>query len=125
MTYLDTHAAVWLRFGDRTAFDERSQRALDADDEILLSPIVLLELQILFEKKKVDQPPAAIARDLAAFAGVRVCNFSFALIVETAIHETWTRDPFDRMITAHARARKATLVTHDQLIRENYTLAVW
>ena len=82
MTYLDTHAAVWLRFGDRTAFDRRSRIALEADDEILISPMVVFELQVLFEKKRVDHRPEAIVRDLAAFGGVRICDFPFRLIVE-------------------------------------------
>ncbi|MBZ5603915.1 MAG: PIN domain-containing protein [Acidobacteriia bacterium] len=125
MTYLDTHAAVWLRFGDRTAFDRRSRIALEADDEILISPMVVFELQVLFEKKRVDHRPEAIVRDLAAFGGVRICDFPFRLIVEKALTEDWTRDPFDRIIAAHARARSATLITHDALILEHYDLAVW
>jgi hypothetical protein len=57
---------------------------------------------------------------------VQVCPFSFPLIAEAALTETWTRDPFDRLITAHTRANGlAWLVTSDRRIREAYPRAVW
>ena len=125
MTYLDTHAAAWLRAGDPSAFDKTGRRILETDDELLISPIVLLELQMLFEKKRLSRPPHAILSDLTAYGGVRVCDFPFLPVIESANRETWTRDPFDRIITAHARLRAARLLTQDALIRENYELAVW
>ena len=42
-----------------------------------------------------------------------------------ALAEKWSRDPFDRLIVAHAKAQKTPLVTRDEKIRENYRLAVW
>jgi len=124
VTYLDTHAAIWLRDGDHDAFEKRSQRAIAADDVLLISPMVVLELQILYEKNKVVDPSDEIVGDLVGF-GVRICDYPFPLVVEKAVNEEWTRDPFDRIITAHARARRAALVTHDALIRANYDLALW
>ena len=40
--------------------------------------------------------------------------------------QTRTQDPFDRFIVAHAKANGfARLITNDEKIRANYSLAVW
>ncbi len=38
---------------------------------------------------------------------------------------SWTRDPFDRIITAQASLNEALLITKDGSIRKNYARAVW
>jgi PIN domain nuclease of toxin-antitoxin system len=47
------------------------------------------------------------------------------IIVEHALKEKWVRDPFDRLIVAHAKANDAPLVTKDERIRLNYRHALW
>ncbi|MCF7950382.1 MAG: hypothetical protein K9L57_01970 [Spirochaetaceae bacterium] len=37
----------------------------------------------------------------------------------------WTRDPFDRLITAQADIQAASLLTKDGTIRTHYPKAVW
>jgi PIN domain nuclease of toxin-antitoxin system len=70
--------------------------------------------------------PLDLAKQLRTQIGVRICDHSFADLAETALFETWTRDPFDLMIVAHAKANGfAPLVTADQNIRQNYPKAVW
>ncbi len=44
---------------------------------------------------------------------------------EDIVHMDWTRDPFDRIIVGHAAVTESSIVTKDQLIRENYTQAIW
>ena len=47
-------------------------------------------------------------------------------MAETALFETWTRDPFDLMIVSHAKANNySILVTQDEKIRKHYPKAVW
>ena len=52
MTYLDTHALIWLNPGEAAGLSDRARRAIDADDELLLSPMVLLELENLHEIRR-------------------------------------------------------------------------
>jgi PIN domain nuclease of toxin-antitoxin system len=67
-----------------------------------------------------------IVKQLREQVGLRVCDHSFADVAETATFESWTRDSFDRMIVAHAKANGyAALVTVDEKIRANYPQAVW
>ncbi len=45
--------------------------------------------------------------------------------MEHSLKEGWTRDPFDRLIVANAKAANASLVTKDERILKNYSRAVW
>lgn len=42
-----------------------------------------------------------------------------------ALKESWTRDPFDRLIVANAKAAGAPLITKDERIRKHYRRAIW
>ena len=66
--------------------------------------MVVLELQYLFEVNRTLQPAQALI----------------------GLLESWTRDPFDRLIVAHARSnRYAPLITSDTQIHENYVKSIW
>jgi hypothetical protein len=57
--------------------------------------------------------------------GLEVCDLPFAQIAEAAIEQSWTRDPFDRLIVSQAILRGAPLLTRDRAIRDNCSLARW
>ena len=124
MTYLDTHVAVWLLKGARD-LPQRAQCRIETDDEILISPMVLLDIQNLYEIGRLKAAPEEIFDILSATIGLRVCSHPFGLVVDQALREKWTRDPFDRIIVAHARCRGAVLLTKDEEILRHYDLAVW
>jgi PIN domain nuclease of toxin-antitoxin system len=50
---------------------------------------------------------------------------SLAEVIEAATGVFWTRDPFDRLISAHAIIANTPLVTADGMIREHLPLAIW
>jgi PIN domain nuclease of toxin-antitoxin system len=105
---LDTNAVIWL---------DRNHRRVCAlarsASRLLVSPATLLELQMLDEigrlrlrslrglidsdRWEIDEPPA-----LQWFAH--------------SAEESWTRDPFDRLIVAHARLRRLRLASGDRTI---------
>ncbi len=124
MTYLDTHVAVWLLKGARE-LPQRTQRRIESDDEILISPMVLLDMQNLYEIGRLKLPPDKVFEILAVTMGLRVCTHPFGLVVDQALREKWTRDLFDRIIVAQARCRGGVLLTKDEKILRNYDLAVW
>jgi PIN domain nuclease of toxin-antitoxin system len=43
----------------------------------------------------------------------------------SALAESWTRDPFDRLIVARARATELPLLTKDMKIHAHFKAAVW
>lgn len=103
---LDTNALIWVERAHA-----RTRRLSAGGRRLYISPATLLELQFLHEAGKirlkatvqsivdddrwiVDDPPAA----------------SWFL---QALDLTWTRDPFDRLLVAHARVRGWRLATSD------------
>jgi PIN domain nuclease of toxin-antitoxin system len=122
--YLDTQLVVWLGEARLDRLTPLAQAALE-DGELAISPMVLLELEYLYEIHRIVRPPLALAQQLWNQIGLEIKDAGFAAIIGTAIAETWTRDPFDRIIVAHARADSAPLITSDSKIRKNYSKAIW
>jgi PIN domain nuclease of toxin-antitoxin system len=123
-SYLDTQLVVWLGEARLDRLTPLAEAALE-DGELAISPMVLLELEYLYELHRIVRPPLALAQQLGNQIGLEIKDVGFAAIIGTAISETWTRDPFDRIIVAHARADSAPLITSDSKIRENYSKAIW
>lgn len=122
--YLDTHAAAFLAEGRTEAFG-RDARALLEQGQLLVSPMVRLELAFLFEVGRIKLPPEQILGVLMMECGVSQADDSLAAVVEQARELTWTRDPFDRLLVATAALHQAPLITRDRNIREHYPPAVW
>jgi PIN domain nuclease of toxin-antitoxin system len=124
VTYLDTHIVVWLYDGE---VSKLTKAAIDQiqEDELFVSPAVVLELQLLHEIKRVRPTAMRIMDQLSTDVGVSLCQLSFAVVVEHALDEKWVRDPFDRLIVAHAAANEAPLITKDEKIRRHYRRSIW
>jgi len=125
IAYLDTGVAVWLAQGSLASLGSRAT-ALAETASLLISPIVLLELEYLLEAGRIKLPARDIHRKIEHELGVRVCGLPFAVIAGAALDESWTRDPFDRLIVAHAKANGfANLISADEEISRHYPRTVW
>ena len=125
IAYLDTSVMLWLIEGNTARISPRAQDVL-REATLLLSPMVLLELQYLFEVGRSLISPRGALIKLRHEIDLQLCELAFPLVIEAALEEVWTREPFDRLIVAHARANGyAALVTSDAKIREHYPMAVW
>lgn len=124
VAYLDTHAAAWLYAGRAELFPEAARRVIDAH-ALLVSPAVLLELEYLFEIGRTERPGIEVVAELGEQIGIRLCDLPFAEVARAAAKQSWTRDPFDRLIVGQAAARGALLVTKDRAIHEHYGRSVW
>lgn len=124
MIYLDTHVVVWLYAGLTEKFSPSARRLIN-DGEVYISPIVRLELQYLFEIGRVTVEPDAIVSDLVTRTGLQVCPRPFDSVVIQAKAQTWTRDPFDRLIVAQAALQDNILVSKDEKILSSYAYARW
>jgi PIN domain nuclease of toxin-antitoxin system len=100
-------------------------RTLLEAEAIFVSPVVELELTFLYEVGRVSEPPSAPLAALGRSIGLEMANASLAEVFQAAAPLAWTRDPFDRLIAAHAIVANAPLVTADQTIRDNLPLATW
>jgi PIN domain nuclease of toxin-antitoxin system len=121
--HLDTHVVVWLYQRDLKRLAPIQQR-IDGK-ELVISPMVLLELAHLFEIGRVGVPGEEVVAFMRAEYGLRVSDQPFLAVVQASLAQTWTRDPFDRIIAAQALLEGAPLLTADRLLREHCPVAVW
>jgi PIN domain nuclease of toxin-antitoxin system len=124
LIHVDTHVLVWLYAGDVGRFPPEAQQHLE-DAQIVVSPMAVLELQYLHEIKRVSEPAGRVVQDLTAKIGLQVDDVSFRELIASAEHLGFTRDPFDRLIVAHAGLREALLLTADKTILKHYPRATW
>ncbi len=124
MIYLDTHVVVWLYAGELSLLSDKAGELIE-DNDVYISPMVMLELQYLKEINRIKSEPALMCENLAGAIGLRICDRPLLQLVTEAMPLEWTRDPFDRMIVAASRINDAFLVTKDRMILENYSGAVW
>jgi PIN domain nuclease of toxin-antitoxin system len=104
---------------------EKSRRLLRRHRDYAISPIVCLELQFLYEIQQIKHSPRQILRRLDSAIGLTICAKPFASVIELAAGLGWTRDPFDRIIVAHASMDFDPLITKDERIHKHYRKAVW
>jgi PIN domain nuclease of toxin-antitoxin system len=124
MIYLDTHVVVWL-YGGHLDLISTGARSLIEGNDLMISPMVGLELEYLYESGRTAEPAAPVIQALAREVGLKRCDLPFADVVDAALLESWTRDPFDRLVVAQARLRGASLLTKDSAIWEHYGDAIW
>jgi len=107
MILLDTHALIWLEQGHRrTRTLQRSGRRL------YVSPATLLELQFLLEIGRIRLRGATL-ESVAADDRWNLDDPPAASWFMQAVDVSWTHDPFDRLLVAHARLRGWRLATAD------------
>lgn len=124
LVHLDTHVLIWLFEGKDEQFSPAA-RTLIERGPCCISPMVRLELQYLYEIGRNDLDAETVLAALRQIMDLGIARADFDAVVQSALPLTWTRDAFDRLITAHAQHDGAVLVTRDRRIRENFTGAVW
>lgn len=122
--HLDTHVLVWLHQGRSRELPPAVRELLDTEP-LAISPMVVLELDLLHEVGRTTGPGTEVVTALRDAVGLTVDSAPFAVVVRNAANLTWTRDPFDRLICAQALAAGETLLTRDRRIRGNLDAARW
>lgn len=123
--YLDTHILVWLYQDGAARLTPQGVGAIETAEQLLISPMVELELTYLHEISRINCPASAILDSLRRDIGLETCPQPFAAVIGAALNLDWTRDPFDRLIVAQATHRNAPLLTADRNIAQHYPAAVW
>ena len=124
MTYLDTHVLLRLYLGDLDKLSASARKLIEEED-LFVSPAAVLELELLREIGRLDPSASHVVAALEQCIGLRICDLPFRSVVQHALKESWSRDPFDRLIVANAKANGAALVTKDEKIRRHYASAIW
>ena len=124
MIYLDTHAAVWLYAGNKRLFSRTALKRIESGS-LFISPIVVLEIRYMNEIGRVNPKAEDIVSHLKEVCDLSICRKKFEDVCFKAITIDFTRDPFDRIITAHAALDNNPLMTKDQSILRHYQGAIW
>jgi PIN domain nuclease of toxin-antitoxin system len=125
ISYLDTNVAIFLHSGNVAQLTRRATEQIESAD-LLVSAMVMLELEMLYEKGAIKYAASQILSDLNQQIGLTVCQFPMATVISAALGVKWTREPGDRIIVANAIANnEAPLVTSDRRIHERYPNAIW
>jgi PIN domain nuclease of toxin-antitoxin system len=123
--YLDTNVAVFLAQKGHARFHPAARRLIEYG-KLLVCPLMLLELEYLYDIGRCALRATDVLRKLEQEVGARVCDLPFADVARAALDEKWTRDPFDRMIVAQAKvAGLAPLISSDEQIAKHYPRTIW
>ena len=109
MILLDTNAVIWL---DQN--HARARALVRSSSRLIVSPATLLELQLLDEIGRLRL--RARLRGIVESDRWEIDDPPAVQWFEHAAEESWTRDPFDRLIVAHARLRRVRLASGDDAI---------
>lgn len=114
MILLDTNALLWLLVDHPRAAPLRKPRR-----RLYLSPVTLLELRFLQEVGRLAELPGRSISELGRDPRWLLDDPSSEQLFAAAAGLAWTRDPFDRLIAAHARCRRWPLATGDRRLLEH------
>lgn len=117
--FIDTHIAIWLYIGSADRLSAKGRNVLESGD-ILISPVCLMEIEYLYEIGKIKKQSFDIINHLKDAIDLNIDDVPLSELINYAIRENWTRDPFDRMIVAHAKKRNSYLISADRTIRKHY-----
>ena len=124
MIFLDTHIVIWLYAGCVKKLSKPVVEQIENND-LFISQLVRLEMQYLFEIGRITVTPETIIKSLNKSIGLKVSLMKAEQVFDQAIECAWTRDVFDRLITAEAEVSGSVLITKDKNIRANYENALW
>lgn len=115
---LDTHFLLWVVLGaarlERYPWLERYR-------PWGVSPISFLEIQFLHEVGRLRVQSPEFGRAVRKDPRFVVDEAPLLALVESALPLDWTRDPFDRLLCGHSRARRVPLCSVDGGVRANHS----
>ena len=115
---------VALFIGDSGKIGKDAIREIDRRQPVI-TPAVILELQMLHEIGRLKFGAMHVFTGVAQSIGLTVDEPAWELLYHEVLQQSWTRDPFDRMIVGHAACRKAVLISKDEVVRRHYPKTVW
>jgi PIN domain nuclease of toxin-antitoxin system len=114
---LDTHFLLWVVLG-LPRLDEFEW--LDGYRPWGVSPVSFLEVAFLSEVGRLEVRRGEFMEAVGRDPRFVVDEAPLGALVSHAVEMEWTRDPFDRLLAAHSRARRVPLCTLDRRIRAHH-----
>ena len=115
---LDTHFLLWI-VTDAPRLAEFPW--LDRYMTWGVSPVSFLEVQYLGEVGRLDVRMQEFVTAVSNDPRFIVDDVPLLNLVHQALPLKWTRDPFDRLLSAHSAARRTPLCSVDDVIRDHHS----
>jgi PIN domain nuclease of toxin-antitoxin system len=123
--YLDTNIVIFLHAANTERLTARAIDKIESSS-LLISSMILLELEMLYEKGSIRYSASQILADLNQQLGISLCQLPMAAVMSSALQVKWTREPGDRIIVANAMANNdSPLITSDRRIKDHYPNTIW
>lgn len=115
---LDTHVALWLLTDDRRLPSAIRAAAARGDTNFVFHQVSLWEVQIKYDLGRLPLPqaPAAFLRQAIRDSGLGYAEIEDEGIFMLGKLPDWHRDPFDRLLVAHAAVHGWELATVDETV---------
>ena len=112
---LDTHVLLWAATAADRLTPAAREALEDGDNDVLVSAVVGWEIAIkqFLGKLELPRPAELWLPDVIRRSGFAVSDIDMDAALAVRSLPWHHRDPFDRLLIAHAQAMGATLVTHD------------
>ena len=120
---LDMQVVLWLFAGAINQLSIKGKKLI-ANSNLCISPLVQMELQLLYEIGRTPYTAIEIVNSLANEIGLRIIDIQFKDATAHFSNLAWARDPFDRIIAATSAATGIPLLTKDKNILTNFDFAV-
>ena len=125
MIMLDTHVVIWI-YENPVKLITPFLRDLINQNDIFISPMVELEIEYLYEINRIKINADKILVYLNREIGLNILyENDWKFIFQLSKKLKWTRDPFDRLIVAHAAIDSTQLITKDEKIHQYYKQSLW
>jgi PIN domain nuclease of toxin-antitoxin system len=116
----DTQVVIWW-LPDDPALSDETKALIDDEPEVYVSVATVWEIAIKQALGKLKEP--ADLPELVRDSELRELPITSAHAIAAGRLPLIHRDPFDRMLVAHARAEELTLVSADDTI-QRYEVAI-
>jgi PIN domain nuclease of toxin-antitoxin system len=122
---LDTHILLWSLL-DPDRLSRRAAAALeDPRNELWISPLVIWEVLVLAEKRRIVLEPDAPAwiRNVLGTLPLAEAALTHEVAIQSRLVDIPHRDPVDRFLAATALVYDLTLVTADRRLLRSRTIS--
>ena len=124
---LDTHAFLWMIFGDERLDESIRAQIVHPQNEVFLSVATLWEIAIKVSLGKLDLaiPFEQMMEELLNRYAVRVLPISIAALVAVSKLPFHHRDPFDRLLIAQAIVENIPIISRDSIFSNYPVKIIW
>ena len=113
---LDTHVLLWSATDPQRLAASARAAVEDGANDVSISIVVAWEIAIKQSLGKLDLPRPAEEwlPEVLRRTGIEVAELGLAAALRVRALPWHHRDPFDRLLVAHALEQGCTIVTHDR-----------